>query len=149
MSFNTGFLKYLFNVFIFLSVLIIFFYTFLLTDHIKESYNIKKENLHVKVLNKNNEHNIWLILTKVLHRSPLTYKFKNLIENLVNVSSVTIKYHIFVDEVSKEITELYINEIQERTNKKIFFKLYDVAAAAILIEDIVSAMTPHFSSKPG
>lgn len=95
------------------------------------------------------EYNIWLIFTKVTNKSSLTFKFNNLISNLLNVSSVPLEFNVIVDDQSRVVAEEKFNQLQHKTNKALQFKFYDVANCTSKIVDIVAAMTPFFSSKPG
>ncbi|XP_050306880.1 xyloside xylosyltransferase 1-like [Anthonomus grandis grandis] len=97
----------------------------------------------------NNDFNIWLIFTKVNNKSSLTYKFGNLVHNLLNVTSVPLRFHILVDEKSKGIAQNKLSEVVYRSNKSLVYTFYDVQNAAAKIQDIVRVMTPFFSSKPG
>ncbi|XP_044268502.1 xyloside xylosyltransferase 1 isoform X1 [Tribolium madens] len=98
---------------------------------------------------KPKEYNVWLIFTKVSQRSPLRYKFHNLLENILNISSVPLKFHIIVDNSSKHLAVGEISDVVSHSNRAIFYKFYDIEMCAKAISDIVDVMTPHFSSKPG
>ncbi|KAJ3655311.1 hypothetical protein Zmor_014446 [Zophobas morio] len=112
-----------------------------------------------KLLNKNSisflppkkvkDYHVWLIFTKVTERSPLRYKFHNLLENILNISTVSLKFHIIVDNSSKYLATNEISDVVSHSNKPIYYKFYDVEICAKAIEDIVEVLTPHFSSKPG
>lgn len=111
-----------------------------------------KVNLPQIVPNVNDpfdEYNIWLIFTKVTNKSSLTFKFNNLISNLLNVSSVPLEFNVIVDDQSRVIAEEKFYQLQQKTNKALQFKFYDVVNCTSKIVDIVAAMTPFFSSKPG
>ncbi|KAF7274207.1 xyloside xylosyltransferase isoform X2 [Rhynchophorus ferrugineus] len=97
----------------------------------------------------NNDHNIWLIFTKVSNNSPLSLKFKNLVYNILNVSSVPLKFHIIVDEKSKNIAKNQLSEVVYRLNKSLVFTFYNVQDCVSKLNDIVNVMTPFFSSRPG
>lgn len=92
------------------------------------------------------EINIWITFAKVSEKSPLTSKFKQLTINLLNVSSIPLNFHLFVDNASKVIVDEFLKEIPEN-HKDVYY--YDIGESASLIRDIVTAMTPYFSSKPG
>lgn len=96
-----------------------------------------------------NDNNIWITLTKVVDKSPLTYKFKHLVLNLHTVSSVPINLNIFVDPHSKSIASNYFSYLSREKNITVRYKFYDVTQSAGMITDIVQAMTPYFSSRPG
>lgn len=149
MYLNTIVFKIIFNIFILSSVLIILYFTFIVTDRIKDSYNYKNDNLVKKVTVRETSYNVWLILTKVVNRSPLILKFKRLILNAINVTSVPLYFHIFVDDNSKIVVDDFMNETKQLLNVNVKYNCYLIKKAATLIEDIVSIMTPHFSSKPG
>ncbi|GJQ78856.1 hypothetical protein Trydic_g8648 [Trypoxylus dichotomus] len=76
------------------------------------------------------------------------YNFKNLITNLLDVSSVPLHFHIFVDNSSESLARKILVDANA-TSVTYKFSFYDVGASAKLIEDIVDIMTPHFSSRPG
>lgn len=113
--------------------------------HIKR--NIKSE-VHFKTLPKKKEFNVWFIFTKVTNASTLSYKFRDLIHNLLNVSSVPLKFNIIVDKISQVIAENQIIDLLYK-NKTVEYFFYDVEECARKIQDIVEVMTPYFSSKPG
>lgn len=79
----------------------------------------------------------------------MTLKFKTLLTNLLELSSVPLRLHLFVDGASKGIARKKVLNAMERTNKTVMYSFYDVEEAAQKIEDIVNVMMPHFSSKPG
>lgn len=140
------------NVFIFLSVLLLFYFTFIFTDHMNNTYHSNKRALSRKLITaraRNSSYNVWLIFTKVGDRSPLKFKFKTLVRNLLNVTSVPLHFHVFVDENSRRIVDEYVIELSQKLGANVRYNCYDVGEAALLIRDIVDAMTPHFSSKPG
>ncbi|XP_060516960.1 xyloside xylosyltransferase 1 [Cylas formicarius] len=93
--------------------------------------------------------NIWLIFTKVTNKSSLNIKFGELLQNLLNTSSIPLKFHIIVDEKSKNIASNKLSEVVYKTNRSITYSFYDFDECASKIGDIVSTMTPFFSSKPG
>lgn len=69
--------------------------------------------------------------------------------SMLNMSSVPLHLHIFVDEASRIIAKEKISNAMLKTNKTVLYSFYDVKEAATQIKDIVDVMTPHFSSKPG
>lgn len=95
------------------------------------------------------QYNVWLVFTKVKNDSPLKYKFHNLIWNILNVTSVPLKFHVIVDTLSEEIALKEFKNYMNVTKKKINYFFYDVQSVAASMQDIVSILTPHFSSKPG
>lgn len=95
------------------------------------------------------EYNIWLIFTKVGTDSPLKYKFHNLIVNLLNVSSVPLKFNVVVDDVSWKIAFTEFGKINNSTMQSVSYIFYNFTEVASKIHDIVTVLTPHFSSRPG
>lgn len=152
---NTIIIKIIFNLFILSTVLIVLYFTFIVTDRMKDTYNHKNVNLLLAKKNvtrsvQSNTYNVWLILTKVVNnKSTLMLKFKRLILNVLNVTSIPIYFHIFVDRNSKRLIDEFMNETRYELNTNLQYSCYLIEKAASLIEDIVSMMTPHFSSKPG
>lgn len=112
------------------------------TDEFKYSHT--QESLNII----NHDYNIWLIFTKVTNVSTLSYKFHNLLHNLINISSVSLKFNIIVDRVSQNIAENQIADLP-LNNKTMTFRFFDIEESAKKIHDIVEVMTPHFSSRPG
>lgn len=145
---NTIIFKFILYISIFSTVLLMFYFTFILTDRMKEVH-IHKNNIAFKKSSNEELFNVWLIFTKAKEKSPLTYKFKSLLQNILNVTSVPLQFHIIVDENSKKVVRNFMNETSGALNLSIKYHCYDVKKAAFLIQDIVSVMTPHFSSKPG
>lgn len=140
-------LRLLLNVgIVFTTVIVIYFMFF--NDNTQADLN-NNDITFLLPLKKPKEYNVWLIFTKVSQRSPLRYKFHNLLENILNISSVPLKFHIIVDNSSKQLAENEISEVVTHSNKPILYKFYDVEICARAISDIVQVMTPHFSSKPG
>uniref|UniRef100_A0A6P7GN63 Xyloside xylosyltransferase 1 n=1 Tax=Diabrotica virgifera virgifera TaxID=50390 RepID=A0A6P7GN63_DIAVI len=144
------------NICIVVSLLFLFYYALLTQDVIKQRRqlrrNVRKDFGSIKFLpsasKKSKEYNIWLIFTKVTNVSTLSYKFRDLIHNLLNVSSVPLKFNIIVDKVSQGIAENQIADVIYG-NKTLVYSFYDIEESAKKIQDIVEVMTPHFSSKPG
>lgn len=154
---KTAYMKTIFNISVFVSFLLIFLYTFSVLDNYKFKYTNKYENLtsmglekryDQKIIQLDDDYNVWLIFTKVIDKSPLMYNFKNLIKNLLNVSTVPLHLNIFVDGNSESLARGILTEANiSKANFKYTF--YNVVASAELVEDIVEVMTPHFSSRPG
>lgn len=152
---KTVYMKTIFNISVFVSFLLVFLCTFSILDNFKVRY--KYENMtkiafdrryEPKIIQLDDDYNVWLIFTKVIDKSPLMYNFKNLIWNLLNVSSVPLHFNIFVDNTSKSLARKIL--IDANTTDTIYkYTFYDVVTSAKLIQDIVSTMTPHFSSRPG
>ncbi|XP_057663450.1 xyloside xylosyltransferase 1 isoform X1 [Diorhabda carinulata] len=144
------------NICIVISLFFLFYYAVLTQTTLEQRRhlrrNIKKDVGNVKFLpsiyKKSKEYNIWIIFTKVTNVSTLSYKFRDLIHNLLNVSSVPLKFNIIVDEVSQVIAENQIADVLYG-NKTLVYSFYDIEESANKIQDIVKVMTPHFSSKPG
>lgn len=100
-------------------------------------------------MNNSMDYNIWIIFTKVAEKSPLTFKFKKLVVNLIAVTTVPLTFHLFVDETSRAIAVNYFESLYKFNKQKFIYEFYDVSEAASNIKDIVVTMTPYFSSKPG
>lgn len=146
----------LLNICIIIGLCLLFYYAFLTHNSINQRYlkkNARKDIKHVKFIStamkKQKEYNIWLIFTKVTNISTLRFKFRDLIHNLLNVTSVPLKFNIIVDTASQRIAENQISDVVFYTNKSLVYSFYDIEESAKKIEDIVKVMTPHFSSKPG
>lgn len=145
---STYCLKVLFNTFLIASVLIVFYYTFLANRNINQNTDIDNAR-QLKLVANLPQYNVWLIFTKVNERSPLRYKFNNILVNLLTTSSVRLSFHIIVDNSSRAVAAKEISEAVLLTDKNVSYSFYDVEECAESIEDIVSVMTPRFSSKPG
>lgn len=140
--------KILFNFFIVFSIWILFYFIINCNTGSSKS-NIEHTNNNVVPLKKEIQENVWLIFTKVTEKSPLRFKFRNLLENILNISSIPLKFHIITDNSSKELAISEISDVVSHSNKVMHYKLYDVQICAKKISHIVEVMTPHFSSKPG
>ncbi|CAG9813914.1 unnamed protein product [Phaedon cochleariae] len=144
------------NICIVTGFILLVYYAFLTQDSINHRKHlrriVRKDTQNIGVLTsfprKTKEYNIWLVFTKVTNVSTLSYKFRDLIHNLLNVSSVPLKFNIIVDKVSQGIAENQIADVLYG-NKTIVYSFYDIEESAKKIQDIVEVMTPHFSSKPG
>ncbi|XP_011641541.1 xyloside xylosyltransferase 1 [Pogonomyrmex barbatus] len=99
--------------------------------------------------NQTNYYNIWCIFSKVASNSPMRRKFQIFVDSLLSLASVDIIFHVISDNDSHDIAEIIIKNVMINTGKfmKVFY--YDVHKLAVQLEDIVSVMSPHFSSKPG
>ncbi|XP_014483730.1 PREDICTED: xyloside xylosyltransferase 1 [Dinoponera quadriceps] len=96
-----------------------------------------------------NYYNIWCIFTKVTSNSPMRRKFQIFINSLLGLTSVDIAFHVISDDDSRSIAETVIQDVMTGTGKFMEVFYYDVHKLATQLEDIVSVMSPHFSSKPG
>ncbi|XP_015592272.1 xyloside xylosyltransferase 1 [Cephus cinctus] len=94
-------------------------------------------------------YNVWCIFTKVTSNSPIRRKFKIFSETLLRLATVDIAFHVITDSDSKGIAENEIQGIMRMTGKLMKVQYYDVHKLASQLENIVSVMSPHFSSKPG
>lgn len=145
----------LLNICIIIGLCLLFYYAFLTHNSINQRLkkNARKDIKHVKfistTLKKQKEYNIWLIFTKVTNISTLRFKFRDLIRNLLNVTSVPLKFNIIVDKVSQRIAENQISDVVFYMNKSLIYSFYGIEECAKKIQDIVQVMTPYFSSKPG
>ncbi|KAJ8958857.1 hypothetical protein NQ318_019622 [Aromia moschata] len=144
------------NICIVISLFVLFYYAFLTRDSINQKYLRKsgrKDVRHIRLispaLRRRRDYNVWLIFTKVTNISTLSFRFRDLIHNLLNVSSVPLKFNIIVDRVSQGIAENHISEVALYMNKSLVYSFYDIEESAKKIQDIVEVMTPYFSSKPG
>lgn len=145
------YLKFSLNIFLIFSTLTVLYYTCQTNSSITQNLSTSDVNF-IRLPTRHNEselHNVWFIFTKVYDRSPLTLKFKALLTSMLNMSSVPLHLHMFVDNASKSIAKEKILHAMQRTNKTVLYSFYDVKEAAKKIRDIVDFMTPHFSSKPG
>lgn len=146
-----AYLKISLNLFLIFSITTILYYTFETNSGITEHLNSSGVKL-VRFFpreNKTETYNVWFIFTKVSDRSPLTLKFKALLINMLNLSSVPLHLHLLVDNSSKNIAKKKVMNAMRKTNKTVLYSFYDVKEAAEIIEDVVNVMMPHFSSKPG
>ncbi|XP_032678372.1 xyloside xylosyltransferase 1-like [Odontomachus brunneus] len=96
-----------------------------------------------------NYYNIWCIFTKVTSNSPMEHKFQIFTDSLLRLTSVDVAFHVISDDDSRNKAETVIQNVMSGTRKfmKVFY--YDVHKLAAQLEDIVSIMSPHFSSNPG
>ena len=147
---------------IFATILLLFVYKFTSIDSVNLNYKnttdfqgIFTEIKSYKVIKSakwvadSTDYNVWIIFTNVVDKSPLTNNFKNLILNLLNVSSVPLHFNVVVDNSSSIIASEVYNSIMNIKNISLIYTFYDYEECAKLIKDIVSTMTPYFSSKPG
>lgn len=131
--------KLLTNILIIVTALLVVYYVIVSGRLSKIGENLTKND---------DDYNIWLIFTKINDYSPLRYKFRNLIGNLLNISTIPLQFHIIVDNKSEIIAK---HELENVLHKNIFFsyKFYKIEECAAKIDDIVAVMSPHFSSEPG
>ncbi|XP_012285105.1 xyloside xylosyltransferase 1 [Orussus abietinus] len=94
-------------------------------------------------------YNVWCIFTKVTTNSPMRRKFRIFTESLLKLATVKIAFHVISDSDSQEIAENVIQGVMAITGRVMKVQYYDVRHLASQLEDIISAMSPHFSSKPG
>ncbi|XP_069691543.1 xyloside xylosyltransferase 1 [Periplaneta americana] len=99
--------------------------------------------------NATDVYNIWCIFTKVTSHAPMKNKFHTFTHSLVEHSTGHIALHIITDNSSKTIAEEVLDAVKEATQKDILVMYYDVSVLAEELQDVVSAMQPHFSSQPG
>ncbi|CAH1998817.1 unnamed protein product [Acanthoscelides obtectus] len=143
------------NILILIALLILFYFACFTDDSLNHRKTIRRSlrkdirNLKyvTSALRNHKDYNVWLIFTKVTNVSTLSYKFRDLIHNLLTVSSVPLKFNIIVDRVSQGIAENQIADLLYR-NKTLVYSFYDIDESARKIQDIVEVMTPYFSSKP-
>ncbi|XP_066586008.1 xyloside xylosyltransferase 1 isoform X2 [Prorops nasuta] len=110
-------------------------------DSLKADLVFPKENVTY--------YNVWCIFSKVVSNSPMRRKFRIFVESLLRLATVDIAFHVISDDKSKIIAENVIQGVLTLTGKIMKVQYYDVHELAAQLEDIVSSMSPHFSSKPG
>lgn len=142
------------NLFIFLTTIAFFIYLFTFIDNTSISRSqIARPEFKYFISSsdqKGSDYNLWLIFTKVVEQTPLYHNFQRLIENLLAVTSVPIDLHVITDDASKQIAIEIFQQMKSNVNaSKITYQFYNVSDFASSIKDIVEAMTPHFSSRPG
>lgn len=94
-------------------------------------------------------YNVWCIFTKVGTNSPMKRKFHVFTKSLLALTTVDIAFHVITDDDSRIIAGDVVQNVMSTTKKIMKVQYYDVHELAIQLEDIVSVMSPHFSSKPG
>ncbi|XP_014609580.1 PREDICTED: xyloside xylosyltransferase 1 [Polistes canadensis] len=94
-------------------------------------------------------YNVWCIFTKVGTNSPMRKKFHVFTESLLALATVDIAFHVITDDDSHTIADTIVQNVMSTTNKTMKVQYYNVHELAQQLEDIVSVMSPHFSSKPG
>jgi lipopolysaccharide biosynthesis glycosyltransferase len=97
----------------------------------------------------NDAYNIWCIFTKVTRHAPMKHKFHTFTHSLLSHSSGHVALHIIIDNSSRAIADEVLQNVKETTQKDILVLYYNVEYLAEELQDIVSAMQPHFSSQPG
>lgn len=129
------------------NVLLLFVFALIVVYYVVESGRLGKIDKNYVKKDKG-DYNIWLILTKINDYSPLRYKFRNLIANLLNVSSVPLNFHIVVDNKSAIIAKHELDTVPN-PNVQFTYKFYKIEECVAKIDDIVNVMSSHFSSEPG
>ena len=114
-----------------------------------ESNNGENTSSATFVASEKMYYNVWCIFTKVASNSPMKRKFEIFADSLLRLSSVDIAIHIITDDDSKQVAEQVLKGILSSTGKFMKVQYYDVHKLASQLEDIISVMSPHFSSKPG
>ncbi|XP_015172557.1 PREDICTED: xyloside xylosyltransferase 1 [Polistes dominula] len=94
-------------------------------------------------------YNVWCIFTKVGTNSPMRTKFHVFTKSLLAFATVDIAFHVIIDDDSYTIADTIVQDVMSTTNKTMKVQYYNVHEQARQLEDIVSVMSPHFSSKPG
>lgn len=94
-------------------------------------------------------YNVWCIFTKVATNSPMRRKFAIFTESLLRLASVDVAFHVICDYDSRGVADTVVRDVMTSTGKVMKVQYYDVQELAAQLQDIVSAMSPHFSSKPG
>ncbi|KAK5646438.1 hypothetical protein RI129_004902 [Pyrocoelia pectoralis] len=136
--------------------IVFFFYDTFKIKHQNKKFSSINESinaLYLKNFAEENvtriDYNVWLIYTKVGVDSPLKFKFQNLIENILNVSTVFIKFHVIVDSNSRKIALAQFTNVSSHSKNPFKWYFYDINEVSNIMLDIVEVLTPHFSSKPG
>lgn len=138
-----------FLIFTIISIIVCYAYIKVyLIDYREESMKRISTSINNQSHPTEEQHNVWLIFTKVYVGSPLTYKFESLLANLMMISSVPLNLNIIVDNSSEAIAENVISKQIQKSNKNISYNFYHITESAKHIEDIVSIMS-NFFSKPG
>ncbi|XP_020294117.1 xyloside xylosyltransferase 1 [Pseudomyrmex gracilis] len=99
--------------------------------------------------NETSDYNIWCIFTKVTLNSPMKRKFQIFVDSLLKSTTIDIVFHVISDNDSRHIAQAVIQHVMVNTGKFMKIVYYDVHKLAVQLEDIISVMSPHFSSKPG
>ncbi|XP_043679362.1 xyloside xylosyltransferase 1 isoform X1 [Vespula pensylvanica] len=94
-------------------------------------------------------YNVWCIFTKVSTNSPMRRKFYVFTKSLLSLATVDIAFHVITDDDSRPIAQNVVQSVASSTKKTMKVQYYNVQELAQQLEDIVSVMSPHFSSKPG
>ncbi|KAF7386523.1 hypothetical protein HZH68_013655 [Vespula germanica] len=94
-------------------------------------------------------YNVWCIFTKVATNSPMRRKFYVFTKSLLSLATVDIAFHVITDDDSRPIAQNVVQSVASSTKKTMKVQYYNVHELAQRLEDIVSVMSPHFSSKPG
>ncbi|XP_071579115.1 xyloside xylosyltransferase 1 isoform X2 [Temnothorax nylanderi] len=113
------------------------------------SINYLSSTASIMPRNQTNYYNIWCIFTKVASNSPMRRKFQIFTDSLLRFASVDIAFHVIIDDDSRDIAAIVIQNVMASTGKFMEVFYYNVHQLAVQLEDIVSVMLPHFSSKPG
>lgn len=126
----------------------------LLYDYFQSLQNDERDMMRTELVevwkaNASNPYNLWLTFAKADSRVQMKYKFRNLLLNLANVSSIPLSLHIIVDGPSRSIADVEISRIIQRTNKFVDFTFYDIIECKLAIQNIIGMLAPHFSSKEG
>ncbi|CAL7942203.1 unnamed protein product [Xylocopa violacea] len=148
----------------FLAVILVLFYCYQTSNGVRWTLHAEHENVSTTESNDPTEdtttaalllqnekiyYNVWCIFTKVASNSPMRRKFEIFAESLLRLSSVDIAFHVITDNDSKDVAEKVLINILSSTGKFMKIQYYNVHELALQLEDIVSIMSPHFSSKPG
>ncbi|KAG8223866.1 hypothetical protein J437_LFUL005430 [Ladona fulva] len=156
--------KVLFNLGLFVAVLILIYAFFLRENvsygihdnhehstHTSDSKNEHSEINSEKVtesIKKNEEVSLWCIFTKVDKNTNLKYKFETFSKSILPKSSKPIILNVITDNASRPYAEEVLADIQkkEKFHNVVF---HDVSQLAEKLKQLVSIMSPHFSSRPG
>ncbi|XP_039301808.1 xyloside xylosyltransferase 1-like isoform X5 [Solenopsis invicta] len=113
------------------------------------SINYLPSTVSISPRNETNYYNVWCIFTKVASNSPMKHKFQIFTDSLLRFASIDITFHVISDDDSRDIAAIVIQNVMVNTGKFMEVFYYNVHKLAAQLEDIVSVMSPHFSSKPG
>ncbi|KAB0797654.1 hypothetical protein PPYR_08647 [Photinus pyralis] len=147
-------LKFLIVINLIAFIILVFFYDVFSPKVQNKKFPSKNESvLYLKSLTPENVtrtgYNVWLIFTKVAENSPLKLKFQNLIDNVLNVTSVPLNFHVITDSLSRRIALSQFVNVSSHAKHPFDWNFYDINEVSNIMKDIVAVLTPHFSSKPG
>ncbi|XP_024886644.1 uncharacterized protein LOC112464086 [Temnothorax curvispinosus] len=81
------------------------------------SINYLSSTASIKPRNQTNYYNIWCIFTKVASNSPMRRKFQIFTDSLLRFASVDIAFHVIIDDDSRDIAAIVIQNVMASTGK--------------------------------